>query len=87
MRRYSPFRRSRRTKYPPVTLALLGRQPPLGKGAKGGRPKVAPTGRPVLLSPKKAKQRADDSLSLRETCNRCNRCNGLTTRCKLLQEE
>ena len=28
--------------YPPVTLAPLGRQPPLGKGAKAGRPQGSP---------------------------------------------
>ena len=34
----------KRKTYPPVTLALLGRQPPLGKGAIGGRPMAVPTG-------------------------------------------
>ena len=34
----------KRKTYPPVTLALLGRQPPLGKGAIGRRPKARPYG-------------------------------------------
>ena len=32
----------KRKTYPPVTLALLGRQPPLGKGAIGGRAQGPP---------------------------------------------